>query len=68
MGGIVILGSCTLQAVQGPSIASLLLGLALSALMVGWVFAVARLNGEVKLLRDASGDEQQRQAESGSAP
>ena len=68
VGGAVILTSCTLGAVKELSLTYLLFGLGLSALMVGWVFAVARLNAEVKLLRDRSSPPLARTEEPSRAP
>jgi hypothetical protein len=51
IGGITILTSCTVAGIGEGNVWAIFLGLAFSALMVGWVFAVARLNGEVKTLR-----------------
>jgi membrane protein required for beta-lactamase induction len=53
--GALITGTCSLVGVQSGngigSVAYALLGLVIGLLLVGWVFAVARLNADVKAIR-----------------
>jgi hypothetical protein len=55
LGGISILGSCSMVGFSsgaGSGLYYTVLGLLVAAFLVGWVFAVARLNTEVQAIRD----------------
>ncbi len=53
IAGVSVVGSCTVAGVSGGGggVFVVLIGLVLGLLLVGWVFAVARLNAEVKTIR-----------------